>query len=73
MYFWALKDKFEILDEDFIMQLFSSDVKKLENNYLKLVLLWMKILLNNQNIENEKASYNSNRNIISKVLIQNIH
>lgn len=60
------KDKFEILDEDFIMQLFSSDVKKARKQYLKLVFIIDENTLNNQNIENEKASYNSNRNIISR-------
>lgn len=59
------KDKYGILDEDFIMQLFGNDVIKARNNYYKYVFACNTVKFK-EDVEfiNEKTCYKSERHIL---------
>lgn len=59
------KDDTGLLDEEFIMQLFSNNVKKARENYAKLVYMCNKEKLKKElEFEDEKTEYRSERKVI---------
>lgn len=63
------KDTNDIIDEDFIMQLFSTNVKKARKKYYSFIYLCDdKKLIDAENVEASKSEYHSKRSIIKRDL-----
>ncbi|MFD3157556.1 transposase [Haloimpatiens sp. FM7330] len=67
VYLGLRNDPFNVLDEDYIMQFFNTDVKKARANYTELVYNCTdKLLEKSAEFEDEKTEYRSERHIIKR-------
>jgi putative transposase len=67
IYLGLRKDAFEIVDEDFVMQLFEKDVTKTRKRYLEFVYSCInEAMINNVEFKNDKTEYRSERKIIAR-------